>query len=106
MKKIMYLLSIGIMVILMGCGSVSMPAASKGATITKAEFDKIQNGMSYDEVTAIIGGQGELQVEGGTKGNPDYTASYSYKGDGDIGANAQLMFQGGKLNMKAQMGLK
>jgi hypothetical protein len=31
---------------------------------------------------------------------------YKYKGEGELGANANLMFQGDKLANKAQMGLK
>lgn len=31
--------------------------------ISKAEFEQIQNGMSYDDVVAIIGGGGELGSE-------------------------------------------
>ena len=108
MKKIVYLLSIGIILTLVGCGS-SASTPSSGAnkpTMTKAEFDQIKDGMSYAEVTAIVGGPGELQAESGKVGDPAHTVSYKFDGEGSMGANAQLMFQGGKLNMKAQMGLK
>lgn len=82
--------------------------SSKGSnvTITMDEFNKIQNGMTYDEVTKIIGDPGELNSETGKKGTDLYTAMYSYKGEGDIGANAILTFQGGKLTNKTQIGLK
>ena len=108
MKKIAYLLSIGIILTLVGCGS-SAPTPSSGANkpaMTKTEFDQIKDGMSYEEVTAIVGGPGELQAESGKVGDPAHTVSYMYKGDGAIGANASLMFQGEKMNMKAQAGLK
>lgn len=75
-------------------------------TITMAEFNKIQNGMSYEEVTKIIGGPGELTSETGTKGDQFYTAMYSYKGESGLGANAILTFQDDKLMNKTQMGLK
>ncbi|WP_094549929.1 DUF3862 domain-containing protein [Petroclostridium xylanilyticum] len=75
-------------------------------TITKDEFDKIQNGMTYEEVTKIIGGPGELVSETGEKGADFYTVVYQYKGEGSLGANANLIFQGGKLQSKAQFGLK
>jgi len=74
-------------------------------TMDKANFDKIKNGMSYKEVSSIVG-PGTLQVESGTPGSDMYTVSYGYTGEGDLGANAQLMFQGDKLSMKAQIGLK
>jgi len=115
MKKIAYLLSVGIILTLVGCGSTPTPSSSTTTTapisknkptMTKAEFDQIKDGMSYAEVTAIVGGPGELQAESGKAGDADHTVSYMYKGDGAIGANASLMFQGEKMNMKAQAGLK
>ncbi|WP_282938718.1 DUF3862 domain-containing protein [Paenibacillus sp. RC67] len=75
-------------------------------TITKAKFEKIENGMSYEEVTKIIGGPGELLSEIGNKGEKTHTTVYMYKGEGTIGANANFTFQGGKLLAKAQAGLK
>jgi hypothetical protein len=75
-------------------------------TITKAEFDKIQNGMTYEQVKQIVGGEGHLVSESGKPGTAEHTAIYDYQGEGDIGANATLMFQGGKLINKSQFGLK
>jgi hypothetical protein len=74
-------------------------------SMSKAEFDQIQNGMTYEEVTAIIGGPGEVVSEVGDKGSDFYTVMYKYDGEGSLGANANLMFQGGKLNAKSQFGL-
>jgi len=72
----------------------------------KAEFDQLKSGMSYKECTAIIGGPGEVVSESGSPGDQFYTVMYQYKGEGELGANANLMFQGDKLANKAQMGLK
>lgn len=80
------------------------PATDNGV-LTKAKFDQIQNGMTYDQVTQIIGSKGELQSASGDKNTPYYTEMYSFKADGDFGANAVMTFQGGKLENKAQMGL-
>jgi hypothetical protein len=80
-------------------------AASK-VTITKEEFDKIQNGMTYEQVKQIVGGEGQKISETGKPGAADHTVMYEYNGEGDIGANASLMFQGGKLINKSQFGLK
>lgn len=114
---------------IVGCGSNSAPTTTQGSTaapaapsaptpppapkqddlagiMTKAKFDQIQNGMTYEAVSKIIGGPGELTSETGTKGDQFYTAIYSYKGNGDIGANAILMFQDDKLMNKTQMGLQ
>ncbi|OIK04562.1 DUF3862 domain-containing protein [Bacillus sp. MUM 13] len=75
-------------------------------TITKEEFGKIQNGMTVEEVVKIVGGKGEVISESGKKGDSFYTVMYSYKGEGQLGANANFMFQGNKLQNKSQMGLE
>lgn len=76
-------------------------------TITKAEFDKIKNGMTYDEVVKIIGGKGEMNSETGAEGDDLYTVMYTWKGE-SLGANANAMFQGNPATVqsKAQFGLK
>jgi hypothetical protein len=79
---------------------------SSEVTVTLDEFNKLQNGMTYEEVIAIIGGEGNLLSESGEKGTELYTVMYDYKGEGDLGANANFMYQGGKLQNKSQFGLK
>lgn len=81
-------------------------AGASKTTISKNEFDRIENGMTYDQVKGIIGSDGEVMSEGGDKGTEYYTIMYMWKGEGSPGANANFMFQGGKLNNKAQFGLK
>jgi outer membrane protein assembly factor BamE (lipoprotein component of BamABCDE complex) len=80
------------------------PSANEGV-LTKAKFDQIQNGMTYDQVVQIIGSKGELMSSTGDKGSQFYTEMYSFKTDGDLGANSSITFQGGKLINKAQFGL-
>jgi outer membrane protein assembly factor BamE (lipoprotein component of BamABCDE complex) len=75
-------------------------------SINKSKFDQISNGMTYEQVQQIIGGPGDVISESGQKGTNFYTIMVQYKGDGDLGANANLMFQGDKLQNKAQFGLK
>ncbi|TBX84264.1 DUF3862 domain-containing protein [Bacillus cereus] len=74
--------------------------------ISKAEFDQIQNGMSYDEVKAIIGSDGEVLSESGQSGEQFHTIMYKWDGEKGFGANANFMFQEGKLQNKSQFGLK
>ncbi|MDA2593848.1 hypothetical protein PDQ30_26855 [Bacillus cereus group sp. Bc065] len=81
-------------------------AGASKPTISKDEFNRIENGMTYDQVKEIIGSDGEVMSEGGDKGTEYYTVMYMWKGEGSPGANANFMFQGGKLNNKAQFGLK
>jgi len=128
MKKLAYLLSIGLIFTLVGCGSTepkketpsptsstttpaSAPApkpapVTNKQTMTKAEFDQLKSGMTYEEATKIIGGPGEVMSESGSPGEDAHTVMYTYKGEGSLGANANVMFQGNKLMNKAQMGLK
>ncbi|MFW5544102.1 MAG: DUF3862 domain-containing protein [Prevotella sp.] len=70
--------------------------------ITKKEYDKIENGMSYSKVVEIIGSDGELIAESSVAG---YTSkSYSWYGVDGI-SNANIIFQNGKVASKAQAGL-
>lgn len=75
-------------------------------TITLEEFNKIKNGMTYEEVVKIVGGEGTLQSEAG---DGQYKISmYSWEGEGGLGANANVTFEGTKkkVTAKAQFGLK
>lgn len=74
--------------------------------ISMAEFEKVQSGMTYEEVVKIIGGEGEIQSETGAKGDEYYTVGYKWDGEKGFGSNAIMMFQGNKLDTKAQAGLK
>lgn len=75
-------------------------------TMSLAEFGQIQNGMSYEQVCAIVGGPGEVMSESGSPGSEYYTVMYTWEGEGSLGANANCMFQGGALMNKAQFGLE
>ncbi|CAH1230598.1 hypothetical protein PAECIP111891_06693 [Paenibacillus allorhizoplanae] len=85
------------------------PTPKNKESISKEEFDAIKTGMTYDEVSKIIGGPGEVLSESGTKGGTGldiHTVMYMYKGEGSLGANSNMMFQNEKLINKAQIGLK
>lgn len=121
MNKFSFLLYLAVMLALLGCGAaqstrktIDTASAMKATapadilrndkTMTKAEFEKNRNGMTYKQVTAIVGGPGELLVGAGNPGDQLYTVQFY--GEGSMEANAQLIFNGGKLESKAQMGLK
>jgi outer membrane protein assembly factor BamE (lipoprotein component of BamABCDE complex) len=74
--------------------------------LSKAKYDQIQSGMTYEQVQQIAGGEGEIISESGQKGTEFYTIMVQYDGEGDLGANVSLMFQGNKLQTKSQFGLK
>lgn len=86
-----------------GAGSPSdKPDGSK--TITIAQYNKIEKGMSYAEVKALIGLDGALQSEAGEKGTDTYVATYVWKGK-TANAVAVIMFQGDKMASKTQVGI-
>ncbi|MGI5963646.1 MAG: DUF4236 domain-containing protein [Lawsonibacter sp.] len=77
------------------------------STISLAEFEAIQTGMEYQEVFDIIGGRGTMlsEVDMGL-GDEYYTVIYQWEGEGFVGANANVTFQGGVVISKAQFGLE
>lgn len=119
---IIFLIVIGIMVSM--CGKEEVTKEPEGKTvvvekqvekpkapkvnpdISKKEFDQLKSGMTYEEAVKIIGGPGEIQSESGNKGEALHTVMYMWEGEKGFGANASVMFQGGKLNMKSQAGLE
>ena len=69
--------------------------------VTKAEFDAVREGMTYQEVVRIIGASGELQSSSDLAGIK--TVMYSWMNAN--GSNMNAMFQNDKLVQKAQFGL-
>lgn len=120
MKKILVLLSLLLVpIMLTGCSKEIdnlekdlediqyVYPDSKDVTVTLEEFNKLKSGMTEKEVWDIIGGQctntGTTDLGIGSK---YVTVTYGCNGNGSVGANAVLMFQGGKLNTMSQIGLK
>lgn len=71
-----------------------------GGLITFAQYEKLEVGMSVEEVIEILGGEGEALSEA------ENMVVYNYKGAAGNGGNAVIAFQGGKLLTKAQSGLE
>lgn len=115
MKKIIVLFLIIVLnITLYSCGTpndiikgTDADIINSEASISLAEFNKIETGMTYEEVCDIVGGEGTLgsSVDIGM-GDEYKTEIYQWTGDGSIGANANVTFQGGKAVSKAQIGLK
>ncbi|MNW47802.1 hypothetical protein D3C74_251450 [compost metagenome] len=79
--------------------------SSDQVEITQEQYDKISNGMTYEEVINIVGGEGEVITETGEKGSDMYGIGVMYQGKEGTGT-ANFVFIGDKLQSKSQFGLK
>ncbi len=73
-------------------------------TVSPKEYNKIKEGMSYQEVKEIIGSEGEIIREVDKPGDKYYTVCYFYYGD-KAASSVSLIFQGNRLKSKANTGL-
>ena len=73
------------------------------ATITAEKYDQIEEGMSYDDVIGIIGGEGALLSKSEIEGMS--AEIYAWYGEDGI-SNASITFSDGKVTAKAQAGLE
>lgn len=72
--------------------------------LTLADYQAIEIGMSYDQVCKILGGPGvELSRAGSGKNE---TFSVTWSSPSVLGANISIMFKGGKVESKVQLGLQ
>ena len=80
---------------------------SKDVVVTLEEYKQLKSGMTEQEVWDIIGGK--CTNTGSTDlgiGEEYITISYGCNGNGNIGSNVVLIFNGGKLYTMSQIGLK
>jgi hypothetical protein len=84
------------------CVCLNMSNLGSNPVVTMDKFNKIQSGMSYQQVVNIIGKQGEESSRVDVSGYN--TVLYMWQ-NGD-GTNMNAMFQNDKLVSKAQFGLK
>lgn len=86
--------------------SIVATEEEQNTKITLEKFNKIETGMSYEQVVQIIGEEGTTLSESSITNDEKYhTIMYSWKAKNGI-ANANVTFQGGKVISKAQVGLK
>lgn len=72
------------------------------AKATMDKYNQVKTGMTYDEVVAIMGGDGELSSDTKIAG----VSSKLYLWDGeDIASNCSITFSDGKVSSKSQIGL-
>lgn len=80
---------------------------SKDVVVTLEQYNKLKSGMTEEDVWDILGGK--CTNTGTTDlgmGDEYITVSYGCNGNGGIGSNIILMFQGGKLSTMSQIDLK
>jgi hypothetical protein len=92
-----------------GGGSSSGSSFSLQPVVTMAEYQQLQNGMSYQQVVQVIGQPGEEASRNHMDGVPGVmesveTVMYQWINPG--GSNMNAMFQNDKLIQKAQFGLR
>lgn len=115
MKKNLILILLLVLIFSTGCSDsiveledITYPYPdTKDLLVTLDNFEKISTGMSLDEVWEVVGGVcSSIGVVDSGLGDEYISESYGCNGDGSIGANVLLTFQGGKLVTKVQSGLK
>lgn len=74
--------------------------------MTLDKFNRIQTGMTYQQVVDIVGGNGTVLSETDIGYSQYKTTIYQFEGVGSFGANANVTIQGGKVVSKAQFGLQ
>lgn len=79
-----------------------LTSSSKSQVVTMAKYNRIREGMTYREVTSIIGSSGEEQSSSSIAGNTFST----YVWQNENGSNAMIVFENGKVSTKAQFGLR
>jgi len=84
------------------------PSAS-GVKVTDDQYNQIQNGMSYQDVVTLLGGEGTLLSQtnnNDSNGNPVELKIYYWEGQGETGANVSVTFSGGVVTSKTSYGLQ
>ena len=82
--------------------STSPGSSDTGSNLTMEKYNKIQNGMSYQEVKDIIGREGTQTM---SSGEGKYKVE-SYKWEAEDYKFISVVFMGGKVNSKVQANLK
>ncbi|AVK84462.1 hypothetical protein C3943_13215 [Lysinibacillus sp. B2A1] len=82
----------------------SAPVTKEDGKLTEEKFKQIKEGMTYEEVVKIVGAEGKVLSETGSAGEPHHTVMYEFETDGVL-SSSTMMFQGGKLINKTQVGV-
>ena len=83
--------------------TVTVPTKVVSKDVTMEQFNKVTEGMTYQEVVGILGSEGTVLSSSNMAGYK--TVVYQWNG-ASFGGNMNGTFQNDKLIMKAQFGLK
>ena len=114
LKSSAFRIFIGILILLMGIGIIASSGENNTSQtnantieiqqqkITLEKFNRLENGMTYEQVVNIIGEEGTLSTES-SYGKESFKIYY-WKAANGI-SNATISFSNGKLTAKSQIGL-
>ena len=103
-KNIFSLCIMGLLVLIIigfsSLNSLVTTSSANGSSVSKAEFDAVNLGISLEQLEGIVGGKSTIAYIG------KYSTYYRYDGDNGFLANAVFRFDGAELDNKSQMGIK
>src|SRR5258707_12430901 len=95
--------SVGHAIIAIGLAVATAAAAQQSkCSVSSAQYQALQTGMSYSQAVKVLGCPGEEMVRNEMAG----FTTVMYAWSGGFGANMNAMFQNDKLVQKAPFGLK
>ena len=101
MKRLFFVLILSIALLIIGCGA--------SPKFTMEKYNRVRDGVSYFEVCAIMGEDGQEMSSSTMPGIPGVMTSLTTKAYGwknPDGSNTIIMFQNDRMMMKSQFGLK
>ena len=84
-------------------GKAQFGIITSSVEITMEMYEAVKNGMTYEEVVEIFGGEGAPMSS--SKLLDSVSIIYMWEGE-SLGSNCNITFQDGKVFAKAQMGLE
>lgn len=101
------MIALGVMIVIGGISALGNDLSGEEKNISKyitlEEFNKIETGMTYDQVKEIIGSEGTVNSD--TSYGGQRMIIYSWYGSDEI-SNANFNFENDSLINKTQIGLK
>lgn len=84
--------------------TTSAQAWSTTCTVNAAQYQKLETGMSYAKVVAILGCEGDEMSSAGSGSSK--VVAYTWSGNGSVISNLVVMINQGKVMGKAKVDLQ